>query len=42
MEKNQKNPKALMDYSHAIDHVYENVKGNNQTRKRKVLKCFII
>ena len=40
MEKNQENPKALINYSHATDHVYENVKENNATKKRKVLKLF--
>ena len=35
-----KNPKAFIDYSQIIDDLYENLKDNNPTKKRKVLIAF--
>ena len=35
-----KNPKALIDYSQTIDHVYENLEDYNPTKKRRVLIVF--
>ena len=35
--KKLKNPKALIDYSQAIDDVYENLEDYNPTNKRRVL-----
>ena len=35
-----KNPKALIDYSWAIDDVYENLEAYNPTKKRRVLIVF--
>ena len=32
-----KNPKAFVDYSQAIDNVYENLEDHNPTNKRRVL-----
>ena len=32
-----RNPKAFIDYSQAIDDVYENLEDYNQTKKRGVL-----
>ena len=38
--KKLKNPKALIDYSQAIDNVYENLEDHNPIKKRKVLIMF--
>ena len=38
--KTQKNPKAFIDYSQAIDYVYENLEDYNPTKKRRVLIVF--
>ena len=35
-----KNPKALIDYSQTVDHVYENLEDYNPTKKRRVLIVF--
>ena len=38
--KTFENPKALIDYSHAIDHVYKNLEDYNPTKKIKILIVF--
>ena len=38
--KKLKNPKALIDYSQAIDNVYENLEDHNPIKKREVLIMF--
>ena len=38
--KNLKNPKAFIDYSQAIDGLYEDLKDYNPTKKRKMLITF--
>ena len=38
--ENLKNPKAFIDYSQTVDNVYENLKGYNPTKKRRVLILF--
>ena len=38
--ENVKNSKAFIDFSQAIDDVYENVEDYNQTKKRSVLIAF--
>ena len=35
-----KNPKAFIDYSQKIDHVYENLEDYNPMKKRRVLIVF--
>ena len=35
-----RNPKAFIDYSKAIEYVYENLEDYNPTKKRKVLIAF--
>ena len=40
MNWNTKNSKALVDYSQAIDDVYENLEDYNPTKKRRVLIVF--
>ena len=37
-----KSPKAFIDYSQAIDDVYENLEDYNQTKKRGVLNMMIL
>ena len=38
--KEFKNPKAFIDYSQAIDDIYENLENFNLAKKRKVLIVF--
>ena len=38
--KNQKNPKAFIDYSQKIDDVLDNLEDYNPTKKRRVLILF--
>ena len=38
--ENLKNPKAFIDYSQIIDHVFENLDDCNPTKKRRALKVF--
>ena len=38
--KKFKNPKAFIDYSQAIDDIYENLENLNLAKKRKVLIVF--
>ena len=38
--KKIKNPKAFINYSQAIDDVYENLEDYNPTKKRKLLILF--
>ena len=38
--KKLKNPKAFIDYSQAIDDVYENLEDYNSKEKKKVLVVF--
>ena len=40
--KQEKNPKAFIDYSQTIDDAYENVEDYNPTENRKVLIVFVI
>ena len=35
-----KDPKAFIDYSQTIDHVYENLEDYNPTKKRSALIVF--
>ena len=35
-----KDPKAFIDYSQTIDHVYENLEDYNATKKRSALIVF--
>ena len=37
-----RSPKAFIDYSQAIDDVYENLEDYNQTKKRGVLNMMIL
>ena len=38
--KIRKDPKAFIDYSQTIDHVYENLEDYNPTKKRSALIVF--
>ena len=38
--ENLKNPKAFIDYSKAVDYVYENLVDYDTTKKRRVLILF--
>ena len=37
-----KDPKVFIDYSQAIDHIYQNLENYNQTKKRLVSIVFMI